>query len=139
MVSDMPLVSGLALSGNLHIPRHIFSSVSIIMYLVGSCVLSLGIGMMSSKFSFTSLDSTFTQVFSIRDGLRFGEREVFASDLPTFLWPVGVFELDDTYKGFLRSNLLVTVSFLKFVYSFTTLTFIGIQTRLYIPKCCKRI
>ena len=92
---------------------------------------------MQSNFSFTGLDSTFTQVPSVHNELRLGAQEVKASDLPNFLWPKGVFDIEDTHKGFLRSNLLVTVSFLKFVGGFTTLMFIGVQTRLYIPECCK--
>ena len=63
----------------------------------------------------------YSQVLSVREDLRRGTFEVTAYDLPTFLWPNGAFDIHDTYKGFLRSELLITVSVSKSVCDFTTL------------------
>ena len=43
----------------------------------------------------------YSQLLSVREDLRRGTYEVTAYDLPAFLWPKGVFEIHDTYKGFL--------------------------------------
>jgi hypothetical protein len=65
-----------------------------------------------------------SQVLSVHEELRHATYKITAYDLPAFLWPTGVFELHDTYKGFLQSDLLVMVSSLKLVCGFTTLTII---------------
>ncbi|KAI9434049.1 hypothetical protein H4582DRAFT_1783898, partial [Lactarius indigo] len=44
---------------------------------------------------------------NVREELRRGMREITAADLPSFLWPKGVFEINDYYKGFLCSDLLI--------------------------------
>ena len=73
-----------------------------------------------------------SQALSIREELCRATYEITAYDLPTFLWPTGVFELHDTYKGFLRSDLLVTVSFLKFACDFATLIIILRHTNMFL-------
>ncbi|KAH8981631.1 hypothetical protein EDB92DRAFT_1952984 [Lactarius akahatsu] len=44
---------------------------------------------------------------NVREQLCRGVQDVTAADLPYFLWPKGAFEIQDPYKGFLRSDLLV--------------------------------
>ncbi|KAI9429453.1 hypothetical protein H4582DRAFT_1826678, partial [Lactarius indigo] len=44
---------------------------------------------------------------NVREELHRGMREITAADLPSFLWPKGVFEIHDYYKGFLHSDLLI--------------------------------
>lgn len=46
---------------------------------------------------------------SVREALHRGTREVTAADHPSFLWPRASFDINDTYKGFLRGPLLITV------------------------------
>ena len=72
----------------------------------------------------------YSQVLSVREELRRATYEITAYDLPAFLWPMGAFDIHDTYKGFLRSDLLITVSFLKFIYGFTTLMIILRHTNM---------
>src|ERR1700677_2923410 len=72
----------------------------------------------------------YSQLLSVREDLRRGTYEVTAYDLPAFLWPKGVFEIHDTYKGFLQSDLLIMVSCLKFVCGFTTLMIILRDTNM---------
>jgi len=45
---------------------------------------------------------------TVREGLRRGTQHITAADLPTFLWPSGVFDIEDLHKAFLRGPLLVT-------------------------------
>ena len=46
---------------------------------------------------------------SVQEGLRRGTQDISAADHPSFLWPPGAFTTEDTYQGFLRGPLLITV------------------------------
>jgi hypothetical protein len=58
----------------------------------------------------------------VRDRLRRGIERVTASDLPTFLWAKGTFDLNDPFKGFLRGPLLVMVWLIHITSDFSKLT-----------------
>ena len=76
----------------------------------------------------------YSQVLSVCEDLRCGTFEVTAYDLPTFLWPNGAFDIHDPYKGFLQSELLITVGVLKSVCDFMTLIILRHTNMFLYPQ-----
>ncbi len=109
MVSTTQLGNGPASSGNPPSPLYGTFSASIMIHLANSCVPSHSIGMMKSESTIVILCTDFMTFFSVRDSLHCGTQDITAADHPTFLWPKGVFHIDDIYKGFLHGELLVMV------------------------------